>query len=95
MGFYYNERPPGRDDKPEQPGCLDALIITRVVLQLLFWPIAGLFLVIIDVGVAFVLFTIHPALALIPLAITIVAVWLIARWEQNRDRPPDYGEHGP
>jgi hypothetical protein len=62
-------------------------VITKVVLQVLFWPIAAFTLVIIDVAVAFWLFTIHPALALIPVALTAAAIYLVARWDQNRDRP--------
>ena len=86
MGFYYEQKPPDKGDD-SNPGCLDVLVITKVVLQVLFWPIAAFTLVIIDVAVAFWLFTIHPALALIPVALSAVALYFVARWDQNRDRP--------
>ncbi len=37
------------------------------------------------------LFTVHPALALIPVAGIAAAVYLFARWEQRRFRPPGVG----
>jgi hypothetical protein len=42
----------------------------------------------IDVAVIFYLFTTWPPLALIPIAITALAVHLVARWDQRRHRPP-------
>ena len=93
MGFYYKQQP---GPEPEsKPGCLDVIVITRVVFSILFWPIAALMLVIIDIGVTLVLFTVHPALALIPLGLTAVAVYLIARWDQNRDRPDGFDDLPP
>ena len=35
-----------------------------------------------------ILFAIHPALALLPIAALVGAVYLFARWEQGRFRPP-------
>lgn len=85
MGFYYEQQP---GPEPEsKPGCLDVIVMTRVVFGILFWPIAALFLVITDIAVVFYLFAIHPALALIPLALTVAAIWALARWDQNRERP--------
>ena len=40
------------------------------------------------VVLAFVLLTVHPALALIPIAVIVLAVYAFARWDQKRDRPP-------
>jgi hypothetical protein len=87
MGFYYDQGPGPGPDPDSKPGCLDVLVMTRVVFGILFWPLAALFLVLIDIAVIFYLFFIHPALALIPIAITVGAIWAFARWEQNRDRP--------
>jgi len=87
MGYYHEE--PGPDhDSSSRAGCLDVLVITRVVFQVLFWPMALLFLVVLDVAAAMYLFAYHPALALIPVGVTAVAVWLLARWDQRRARPP-------
>jgi len=85
MGYYHEQKPP---DSEEGPGCLDAIVITRVVFGLLFWPVAALILVVVDIGLIFYFFTLHPALALIPASITGLALWLFARWEQRHDRPP-------
>ena len=37
---------------------------------------------------AFVLLTVHPALALIPIAVMALGVYAFARWDQHRNRPP-------
>jgi hypothetical protein len=58
------------------------------VFGVLFWPLLAIALVLIDAGVIFYAFTVHPAWALVPLAITGFALWLFARWEQKRFRPP-------
>ena len=86
MGFYYDQRPPDNGDDANL-GCLDALVISKVVLQVLFWPIAALLLVILDVGFAFYLYSIHPALVLVPVAITTAGIYLLARWDQQRHLP--------
>ena len=88
MGYYYEQRPPEPDDDPRY-GCLDVLLITRAVLGVLLWPLAVFLLVILDIAAAFYLFTVHPALALIPVALTAVAIYAFARWDQSRDRPID------
>ncbi|HYM14934.1 MAG TPA: hypothetical protein VEZ14_05205 [Dehalococcoidia bacterium] len=85
MGYY--DRQPQSDEGP-RPGCLDALVITRMVFGMLFWPVVGIVLVVIDASVTFVLYATNAPLALIPIAMTVVAVWLFARWEQRRFRPP-------
>jgi hypothetical protein len=88
MGYYYEQRPPEPDDEPRY-GCLDVLLITRAVLGVLLWPLAVFLLVILDIAAAFYLFTVHPALVLIPVALTAAAIYAFARWDQNRDRPID------
>jgi hypothetical protein len=88
MGFYYgpSSSPPEPEEKP--PGCMDALIITRAVFGVMFWPVLALFAVVLDVGFTFYMFAIHPALALIPIALTVATLILFAQWEQRRFRPP-------
>jgi hypothetical protein len=85
VGYYY-EQPAPDEEKP--PGCLDALVITRAVFGILVWPVLAIFVVLADVAVTFFLFTVHPALALIPIALSVAALWLFAKWEQQRFRPP-------
>ena len=83
MGYYYDREP---QEKP--PGCLDALLITRAALAVILIPIVVIVLFIMDVVATFALFAIHPALALLTTVPTVAAVWLFARWEQRRFRPP-------
>ena len=86
MGYYYDDkRPP---DKEQPPGCLDALLITRAVFGVMMWPVLVMILVVFDAVVVFYMFSLHPALALIPIGITAGALWLFARWEQKHFRPP-------
>jgi hypothetical protein len=87
VGFYYDSGQKPEEEKP--PGCLDALLIMRAVFAILFWPLLAIVLVIVDVAVIIYAFSVHPAYALIPVAITGVALWLFARWEQGRFRPPE------
>lgn len=83
---YYESQPPPDD---ERPGCLDALLITRVVFGILFWPMLVIFAVLLDATLFFFLYVTYAPLALIPVAATGLALWLFARWEQRRFRPPD------
>ncbi len=85
MGYYYEEGP--REEKP--PGCLDALLITRAVFGVLLWPVLAIMSVGIGGVILLVLFTVHPAFALVGIAVVAALIWLLARWDQNRNRPPD------
>ncbi len=84
--MVYYEQPPDDTDKP--PGCLDALFITRAVFGVLLIPILLIMSVVFDVALAFLLYGIHPALGLIPIGVTLAAVWAYARYEQHKYRPP-------
>jgi len=86
VGFYTEQGERAPEDKP--PGCLETLIITRAVFAVILPVVLALVLLLADVGLVFILFAMHPALALIPIAVTAAAVWLYARWEQRRFRPP-------
>ena len=81
----YEQRP---DDADKPPGCLDALVITRAVFGVLLIPILLMMSVVVDVALAFLLYGVHPALALIPIGVTLAGVWGYARWEQHKYRPP-------
>jgi hypothetical protein len=86
VGFYYEQSEPTPEEKP--PGCLETLLITRAVFAVIVPVVLALMLLLADVALVFILFGEHPALALIPIAVTVVGVWLYARWEQRRFRPP-------
>ena len=84
--MVYYEQP---KDKERPPGCLDALIITRAMLGIVLIPFLVLMGIVVDIAAALALYSLHPALALIPLALTIGAVWAYARWERRKYGPPD------
>jgi len=85
MGYYERMPPP----EEQRPGCLEALLITRIVFGVLFWPMVLLFGVLLDASLIFLLYVTNAPLALIPIAVTGAAIWLFSRWEQRRHRPPD------
>jgi hypothetical protein len=89
MGFYYG--PSSQDPQPEEkpPGCLDALLITRAVFGVLMWPVIAMIAVVADIVIIIWAFSVHPALALVPVAATAAGVAAFARWEQGRFRPPE------
>ncbi len=80
-------------EPPRQPsGCLEVWVLTRAMFALLFWPLAALFGVLAALAVVFYAFTIHPALALAPIAALVVLAFAYAHWEQRRFRPPGEGK---
>jgi hypothetical protein len=72
----------------EPGGCRETLALTQAVFGVLGPPLAGAIVVVLMVGLAIFLFTRHPALALIPIAVLIASALLFARWDQRRHRPP-------
>jgi hypothetical protein len=72
----------------EPSGCMEIYVLTRAAFGILIWPMLALFAVLGMLMLAFVLFSVHPALALLPIAAIILGVVLFARWEQKRFRPP-------
>lgn len=73
----------------DRPGCLDTLVLTRAALAMLLplmLAIGGLLGLVV---LAFYLFAVHPALALLPVAALAVGVAAYARWERHKFRPPD------
>jgi hypothetical protein len=76
----------------EEPGgCLEVLVLTRAMFGILFWPVVALVGFVLAVVLVLYLFTVHPALVLIPVAAIALALYLFARWEQRHFRPPGAG----
>jgi hypothetical protein len=76
----YNPRP-----QKEPSGCLQTLIITRIILQILFLP-----LMLVAGGVAgvilfFFALTVNPLLGLLVLAMVGVGLYFFGRWEARRE----------
>ncbi len=76
----------------EPSGCLQTVIITRIILSILFIPLfmigSAIFLIILT----FYLFTISAPLALIPIVTGALGLVALGRWEQRRvakENPPD------
>jgi len=72
-------------------GCLEVWVLTRTALGVLLWPLLALVGFVLAVVLVLYLFTVHPALVLIPVAAIAVALYLFARWEQRHFRPPGLG----
>ena len=88
----YDQREPQREPSASSGGgCLEVWVLTRAAFGVLFWPLVALIGSVLAVVLVFYLFTVHPALALIPVAAIAVALYLFARWEQRHFRPPGMG----
>ena len=71
-----------------QPGCRDVWVITLAVFAVIL-PILGAIIALLSaVTAAFVLFTIHPALALIPILVVTAGIFAFVRWEREHFKPP-------
>ena len=76
----------------EEPGgCLEVWVLTRAMFGILFWPLLALVGFVLAVMLVLFLFTVHPALALIPVAAIALGVYFFAHWEQRHFRPPGIG----
>jgi len=87
------EQPVYHQQEPQQEphGCLEVWVLTRAAFGVLLWPLLALIGFVLAVVLVLYLFTVHPALALIPVAAIAVALYLFARWEQRHFRPPGMG----
>lgn len=85
MGYYNTNTSAEDPDKP--PGCLDTLIVIRIVLGFVMIPLAAIIAVFALFSLAFWLFTAHPALALVPVIVGVAALLGIERWYGSRHKP--------
>ena len=86
MGYYYGPSEPPPDK--EQGGCRDALILTRAVFGVLFWPLIILFGTIVALVLLFYLFSIFWLFGVLALVAVGAAVGLYARWERHHYMGP-------
>ena len=75
----YNPRP-----TKEPSGCLQTLIITRIILQILFVPMLLVAGGITIVLLFFFALTLNPLLGLLVLAVIGVLLKLLGKWEERR-----------
>ncbi len=73
----------------DRPGCGETWALTRAVFAVLLPVILALFGVFGALIAAVVLFSIHPALALLPVGAVALGIYAFARWDQSRRPPPD------
>jgi hypothetical protein len=78
--------PPPRDLRS---GCRETWLLTRATFAIIIPALAAMIAVLAAIVGTIILFSIHPALALLPVAAVAVAIALYARWERKRFRPPD------
>jgi hypothetical protein len=76
--MYYPQEP------KEPSGCMQSLIITRVIFSMLALPVAIIAGAMFALAITFYMFTVSAPLALIPLAIGVLGVIGFARWEKAR-----------
>jgi hypothetical protein len=80
--------------EPEEPsGCMQTLVITRVMFSLLAVPVAIIAGALFALVFTFYIYTVSAPLALVPLAIGVGGVFALYRWEKAKvDKemlPPD------
>jgi hypothetical protein len=73
----------------ERPGCREVWVLTRAVFAIILPAMAAIFAVLLAAAVTFVMYARHPALALVPIAAVVGLLYVYARWERRRFRPPD------
>ncbi len=78
---------PPRQEEPS--GCRETWVLSRAAFAVLLRPLLAMIGVLGAVAAALILYATHPALALLPIVALAVGVYLFARWERGRDRPPD------
>lgn len=76
--MYYPQAP------KEPSGCVQTIVITRMMLGILMIPLLLIMATIIGVLLTFVALSIHPLLALLVLVIAGGIIVGVARWEYNR-----------
>lgn len=77
---------PQRQEEPS--GCMDVLILTRIVFGILFWPLVIMVAALGAVLLVFTLLFTNPWLGLLALLGVAAAVAVFAWWDRRRVRPP-------
>lgn len=78
---------------PSEPnGCIQTLVISRMIFMILLIPIALIMGVLLAVMAVFVAYSEHPVLGLIVITLVGALFYFVVRWERQRverDHPPD------
>jgi hypothetical protein len=75
---YYQQEP-----EKEPGGCRESFVLTRAVFGVLMWPLLALLGAMVGLGIVLYLFFVNPLLALIPIGLLAVGLFLFARWESK------------
>jgi Flp pilus assembly protein TadB len=87
----YYEQPRQRPQK-EPSGCLQTIVISKMIVGILLIPIALILGAIVAVLIGFYLLTIHPLFALLFIVGAAGGLIWVARWESRRvgkQKPPE------
>jgi hypothetical protein len=76
--MYYPQAP------KEPSGCLQTLVITRVLFAILLVPIALMIAAVSLVVLLVIALSVHPALGLIPFGIGGAIIYGLVRWDKKR-----------
>ena len=75
-------RPPPPPKEPS--GCLQTIVITKVILQILFVPLMMILSGIIAVVLTLFAFSYHPIIGVAVLAVWALAIVALGKWEWRR-----------
>jgi len=84
--MYYPQRP------REPSGCMQSVVITRMILGILLVPMGIILGAILALLVGLWALSVHPLLALAFVILCVVVLMLVVKWEGrrvSRDLPPD------
>ena len=82
----WNEQPPKPGD--DRPGCLDAVVLTRMAFGILFWPMAAVLGAGAAVAVVILLLASYPLQTIVAAALLALCGTAGWRWIRARRRRP-------
>ena len=84
--MVWNEQPPKPGDA--RPGCLDTIVLTRMVFGILFWPMAAVVGAAVGVAVLILLLASYPLQTVGGAVVLVVGATALWRWINARRPPP-------
>ena len=81
------EQPPKPSD--DRPGCMDAIVLSRVAFAILFWPVAAVIGSAAGVAVLILLLLSYPLQTVVGAVVLFVGATAVTRWISARRRPPE------
>ncbi len=81
------EQPPKSGD--DRPGCMDAIVLTRLAFGILFWPVAAVLGAGAGVAIGVLLLASYPLPTIVTAVVLGVAGTAMWRWIRARRPPPE------